>query len=180
MTEFRSLAEKLAFSATVLALSACGSAPASSTESAESGGGEQHHAEASSAPEAARVMDDGSRLFGSELGEGDVTPLAEILSAPDRFQGQVVKTEGEIAQVCQRMGCWMEIRADAESPGVRVPMAGHSFFLPRDVAGSRATIEGTVVVAALSDEEREHLESEGATAAGQNVSIEATGVVVHP
>ena len=52
--------------------------------------------------------------------------------------------------------------------------------LPRDLAGSRATIEGTVQVAALSEEDRAHLESEGATAAGQDVSIEATAVLVHP
>ncbi len=139
----------------------------------------EHHAEAP--PEPSRVMDDGSRLFGGDLDAArEVTSLAEIIASPDQYEGQVVKTEGEIAQVCQAMGCWMEIRTDENSPGIRVPMAGHSFFLPRDLAGSRATIEGTVHVAALSDEEREHLASEGATATDQDVSIEATGVLVAP
>lgn len=136
--------------------------------------------EAPDAPEPARVLADGSRLFGSELSEMDVTPLADITASPARFAGENVKTEGQIAQVCQSMGCWMEIRVDEDSPGIRVPMAGHSFFLPRDVAGSRATIQGTVTVAELSPEARAHLESEGATAAGGDLSIEATGVLVHP
>lgn len=146
--------------------------------------GEHHHGEhegEAAAPEPTRVLDDGSRLFGSDIDEArQATPLAEIIASPSQYEGQVVKTEGEISQVCQAMGCWMELRADRESPGIRVPMAGHSFFLPRDLAGSRATIEGTVHVAQLSEEEREHLASEGAQATDQDVSIEATGVLVAP
>jgi hypothetical protein len=162
-------------------LAGCGGS--SSTEATAHGdhhAGGEHHEGGDAPPEPSRVLADGSRLFGAELDEArTVTPLAEILAAPDRFSGQVVKTEGEISQVCQRMGCWMELRTSEGSPGIRVPMAGHSFFLPRDVAGRRATIEGTVQVEALSAEEREHLASEGATATEHALSIEATGVVVH-
>ncbi len=165
-----------------LALSACGSSGAT-TASSEAGGsgGEHAHGHGDEAPpEPTRVLEDGSRLFGSELsGERETTPLASIVASPEQFEGQVVKTEGEISQVCQAMGCWMELRPDAESPGIRVPMANHSFFLPRDVAGSRATIEGTVRLEPLSEERRAHLESEGATATAEALSIEATSVVVH-
>ena len=140
----------------------------------------EHHASAD-APEPAAILEDGSRLFGTALDETrEAVTLSSILEAPADFDGQTVKTEGEIAQVCQSMGCWMEIRTDADSQGIRVPMANHSFFLPRDLAGSRCTVEGTVHVAALSPEEREHLESEGATAADQSLSIEASGVLIHP
>lgn len=165
-----------------LALSACGSSGAT-TASSEAGGsgGEHAHGHGDEAPpEPTRVLEDGSRLFGSELsGERETTPLASIVASPEQFEGQVVKTEGEISQVCQAMGCWMELRPDDESPGIRVPMANHSFFLPRDVAGSRATIEGTVRLEPLSEERRAHLESEGATATAEALSIEATSVVVH-
>lgn len=165
-----------------LALSACGSSGATTASSEASGsGGEHAHGHGDEAPpEPTRVLEDGSRLFGSELsGERETTPLASIVASPEQFEGQVVKTEGEISQVCQAMGCWMELRPDAESPGIRVPMANHSFFLPRDVAGSRATIEGTVRLEPLSEERRAHLESEGATATAEALSIEATSVVVH-
>lgn len=107
-----------------------------------------------------------------------LTPLAAILAEPERFRDRVVRTEGEIAQVCQRMGCWMELRDDPDGPAVRVPMAGHSFFLPRDVAGRRAMLEGRVAMRMLSAGERAHLESEGASATASALSIEATGVVV--
>ena len=106
-----------------LALSACGSSGAA-TASPEGGGegaGGEHaagHGHGDEAPpEPTRVLEDGSRLFGSEMSaERETTPLATIVASPDQFEGQVVKTEGEISQVCQSMGCWMELRTDAEAP----------------------------------------------------------------
>ncbi len=115
------------------------------------------------------------RTFGQPLTVAELTALADITGNPEQFAGQTVKTEGEITQVCQRMGCWMEMR-EGDGPAIRVPMAGHSFFLPRDVAGQRATIEGQVALRELSAAEREHLESEGARAVGQRLQITATGV----
>lgn len=119
----------------------------------------------------------GPRTFGQPLSAAPLTPLASILGAPSDFAGQTVKTEGTITQVCQRMGCWMELQAEGTSP-VRVPMAGHDFFLPRDVSGRLATIEGTVSLRELSEAERAHLESEGATATAHALEIAASGVVV--
>jgi hypothetical protein len=172
------------------ALVACGSSEPRFEGTAE---GEQHEhgaaghhegaaaepsAEVASGPRPTRVLDDGSRLFGAELGgERATTDLAAIVQAPSQYDGQVVRTEGTIERVCQRMGCWMELRAE-NVPAVRVPMAGHAFFLPRDVAGRTAMIEGRVAVQELSPEAREHLASEGALATASSLSIDATSVVV--
>jgi hypothetical protein len=127
-----------------------------------------------------RTNADGSRLFGRELDEArEVVPLATVIGDPSPYAGQTIKTEGVISQVCQRMGCWMELRPTAdEGPSVRVPMAGHSFFLPRDVSGRPATVQGTVEVQALDEGTREHLREEGAQATEQPISIVATAVLV--
>lgn len=140
----------------------------------------EHHAEPPSpgGPQPSAVLADGSRQFGGALSEGTETAaLSEILAHPDAYTGKSIRTEGTIERVCQRRGCWMELRAEGSEP-VRVPMAGHSFFLPRDVAGHTATIEGTVQLTPLSPERRAHLESEGAIATAADLSIEATSVVV--
>ena len=123
------------------------------------------------------MLADGARLFGTALTDAPVTPLADIAASPATYDGQVVHTSGTIARVCQAMGCWMELHADGVEP-VRVPMAGHSFFLPRDVAGRPAEIEGRVALRTLSPEARAHLEGEGAVATASSLSIDATGVVV--
>lgn len=129
-------------------------------------------------PQPTEILPDGGRLFGTALSsERAPTALAEITAHPEAFADQVVHTSGTIERVCQAMGCWMELRAEGAEP-VRVPMAGHSFFLPRDVAGRPAEIEGRVALIALSEDARRHLEGEGATATASALSIEATGVVV--
>lgn len=146
---------------------ACEHEHSSSVEAAEPGG-----------PEPERTLADGARVFGRELQDGvETVALAAISADPSAFAGRVVRTEGTIERVCQRMGCWMELRAENVEP-VRVPMAGHSYFLPRDVAGRPATVEGRVVVAPLSEGRRRHLEAEGAVATASALSIEATSVVV--
>ncbi len=119
-----------------------------------------------------------SSSFGAPIDDAlPLTPLADIVAEPERFRDRVVRTEGEIARVCQRAGCWMELRAD-EGPAVRVPMAGHAFFLPRDSAGRHATMQGRVTIQELSADHRAHLESEGAQATTSALSIDATGVVI--
>lgn len=137
------------------------------------------HAQAAAAQPAAVASADGARHFGRQIDPArTVTPLATVLAEPARFADQVVKTEGEIARVCQRMGCWMELRAEAGGQAVHVPMAGHAFFLPRDVAGKRATIEGRVSVTERSQEQVQHLQAEGSEVAALALSIEAAGVEV--
>jgi hypothetical protein len=135
--------------------------------------------EEEAAPSGTRTTDDGARLFGDELSDREAIPLAALMDSPADYDGQVVRTEGIISSVCQRRGCWMELKAEEDGPAVRVPMAGHSFFLPRDVSGARATIEGTVEVRELPPDWQEHLREEGAQAADQALGINATGVLIH-
>lgn len=151
----------------LLVVAACASSPAPSTGPAPT----------TATPTTVEAPAPAEQTFGQALSDRPITPLTEIAASPDRFAGQVVKTEGEIVQVCQRMGCWMEMQAEGVSP-VRVPMAGHSFFLPRDVAGRHAVVEGQLALRELPEGERQHLEEEGATATGNAMEIVATGVVV--
>lgn len=111
--------------------------------------------------------------------EMPLTPLAAILAEPASFRDQVVRTEGQIAQVCQRMGCWMELRDGEDGPAVRVPMAGHGFFLPRTASGRQAMMQGRVAMRELTPAARAHLESEGAEETRSALSIAATGVVIN-
>lgn len=121
----------------------------------------------------------GPKLYGAPLDPS--TPelsLAQLLAAPADHAGKVVRTQGTIARVCQRMGCWMELQAEGARNAVRIPMADHAYFLPQGVVGRRAEIQGKVSVAALSEGHKRHLEAEGAQATDVDLSIAATGVYV--
>ncbi|MEM1414575.1 MAG: DUF4920 domain-containing protein [Myxococcota bacterium] len=171
--------------ALTLLLAACGGNEATPAPAAEeTAAAPAETAEAEAAAEAEAEAEETSEAityphtFGADLDEArEPTELAALLAAPGDFADQTIKTSGTIQQVCQSMGCWMELRAGEEgSPAIRVPMANHAFFLPKDVAGRNCTIEGTVKVRDLSDDEREHYASEGATVLAQVAQIDATGV----
>ena len=130
-----------------------------------------------SAPAEATDLEE-ARTFG-ELRQpgGPVTALAEIAANATRYEGQQVRTEGEIQRVCQKKGCWLEL-ADAAGTRAFVPMAGHAFAVPMDSVGNDAVVEGTVRRRERSDAEREHLKSDGAGDSIPVLSIEATAVVI--
>lgn len=107
-----------------------------------------------------------------------VTPLSELVNDAERFEGKTIRTEGQIARVCQSMGCWMELRADENSPSVRVPMAGHAFFVPKESINRHASIQGRIAFRPLTAAMKAHLQSEGAAATESKLAIEATGVVI--
>lgn len=118
------------------------------------------------------------RTFGVPIDRSvpDVA-LAAIVTEPERYRDQMVRTHGTVVRVCQRMGCWMEMR-DEGTPTVRVPMSGHAFFLPRDAQGRPVEIVGRVRIAPLDQATRDHLAGEGATEVASALSIDALGVAV--
>lgn len=72
--------------------------------------------------------------------------LADLLARPAEFQNKTVRTSGTVGRVCQQRGCWMELRAETGGGVARVPMAGHAFFVPQDISGRAAVVEGLVSV----------------------------------
>ena len=131
---------------------------------------------APAAPAQAAPSGGNSRHFGAAI-ENNVqnVRLAQILNAPQQFNGQQMRVEGQVVAVCQHMGCWMEIRDEHTQAHVR--MHGHSFFLPRDVNGHRATVEATLVAAhpATECDQAAH----AATGQVAQLELDALGVDVY-
>lgn len=118
-----------------------------------------------------------ARAFGAQW--DDTVPevsLAELLEQPAAHKGRRIRTSGTVARVCQAMGCWMELKETAGERTLRVPMAGHAFFLPKDAAGEHAVVQGEVVVQELSPEAQAHYRGEGMVATDQAISLHAQAV----
>ena len=121
--------------------------------------------------------------FGAPLPAGETLPLARILDNPDSFAGKEVRVEGVVKRACTKKGCWMEIATgQGQEPGCRVTFKDYGFFVPKDSAGAKATLAGTVQVKTLSQKEVAHFEGEGAKIAkaadgtAKEIRIVATGV----
>lgn len=50
-------------------------------------------------------------IYGSQLSQTKITPVAEILKQPDEFSGKVVRLEGKIVQECPAGG-WLMLKDD--------------------------------------------------------------------
>lgn len=116
------------------------------------------------------------RKFGEPLRDSTkVTALTEVLAKAE--DGATVRVAGTIDKVCQNKGCWLELKDGDAS--VHVTFAGYAFFVPKDSAGAKCTLEGKVLIKTPDPETVEHLTSEGAgAAAARELSIEATGVEI--
>jgi len=100
-------------------------------------------------------------LRGEPLGHSPVVSLRDIARHPKRFAGRTVIVEGTIKAVCQKKGCWMELKG--RSAGLRVTFKDYGFFVPKDSRGKRVRAEGIVEVKTLSKADADHLAGEGAS-----------------
>ena len=123
-----------------------------------------------------------SGLLGAAFDSKETADLAEILKTPDKFTDKAYLISGVAQRVCKAAGCWMEISvAKTSEQSARVLFKDHAFFVPKDSAGQRVTVQGTVKSQKLAPSQVEHLKQDGAEfAAGdkaiKEIQIIATGV----
>ena len=87
----------------------------------------------------------------------------ELIANPETYANQRLQTEGIIRGVCQRRGCWMELRSEDNPAGenMNVKFLDYGFFVPLDSRGAFVRVEGVPAVQTLSAEEVEELLAEG-------------------
>ena len=68
--------------------------------------------------------------------------VTDLLAALDGKDSVEAKVTGQINNVCQMKGCWMNISDDAATEPVFVQFKDYAFFVPKDAAGKEVVIEG--------------------------------------
>jgi hypothetical protein len=101
---------------------------------------------------------DGWRLFGADFTLTDSVAAAAVLASAADHDGKVVRMEGTVADVCNKMGCWLVVQAGEET--IRVTMKEHAFGIDRDCAGKTASLEGVLQSKDVDPETAAHYESE--------------------
>lgn len=65
----------------------------------------------------------------------------ELLAQLETSDSVQTKVEAEIVEICQKKGCWMDIKL-SDDKNVTVRFKDYGFFVPMDAAGKTAIIEG--------------------------------------
>ena len=103
-------------------------------------------------------------LFGEELSDNvEFVQLETLLADPENYHNVLLQTEGTVRGVCQRRGCWMEMRStdNPASESMTVKFVDYGFFVPLDSRSAVVRVQGTADVTALTAEQVEELLAEG-------------------
>jgi Domain of unknown function (DUF4920) len=90
--------------------------------------------------------------LGKPLALQEPMPLATLLAHPDQYVGTTVQVKGTIVEVCQMMGCWMDLTNDA-GQRLRIKVNDGEIDFPKDAAGRMAVAEGKFTKSELTREQ---------------------------
>jgi hypothetical protein len=97
--------------------------------------------------------------FGAAVNLGKPLTLKEpmsmqkLTSAPDQYLNKTVQVKGKVADVCQMMGCWMELVEAGSAARVRIKVEDGVIVFPKDSVGKTAVAEGVFAKLQMTREE---------------------------
>lgn len=122
------------------------------------------------------------QLVGSEVQPQPSVHFAVVDAAPEPYLGKTVLVEARVKAVCQKMGCWMQVEDEGRTALVRWQEGcGGKYAFPKDAAGKRVLIQGTIRPAQVDDAEIEHMQEESGqklAIAREGYELTATSVIV--
>ena len=128
------------------------------------GGGEKAEGEATdSAAVSTEVVDAAPAMayFGSEINDEGAVAASDAPGQLGEADSVNLKVTGTIEKVCQVKGCWMTM-GYGEGENMHVSFRDYGFFVPKDIDGKEAVIEGTLYMETTSVEDlRHYAEDEG-------------------
>jgi len=99
------------------------------------------------------AISDDKDKYGKEITLEEKTSISDILSNPEDYLDKTVLIEGEVLDVCPKMGCWMEIKSDVEGEKIKVKVKDGDIVFPVEAKGHTALVEGKVYKIELSKED---------------------------
>jgi hypothetical protein len=93
------------------------------------------------------------KVYGKKVTLKEVTPVADILGNPEKYDGKQVLVEGKVGDVCKKMGCWMMLTGEGKVESIRVKVKDGEIVFPQDARGRMARVQGVVSVRTMTKEQ---------------------------
>ena len=81
------------------------------------------------------------QYFGDKISADSAKPVSELKTLIANNKEMTVKLTGKIEAVCQKKGCWMNLKNETGDK-LRVTFKDYKFFVPKDCAGKTAFVKG--------------------------------------
>jgi hypothetical protein len=124
--------------------------------------------------------------FGDAITADSSISIEEMKVAMGDKKELVVKVTAPVDAVCQKKGCWMELKGN-DGTTMRVTFKDYGFFVPKDAAGKTAIVSGIAKVEETSiadlkeyakDDGKSKDEIAAITAPKKELVFEANGVIL--
>lgn len=89
--------------------------------------------------------------------------VEEVLADVDAHTGQTLQVKGQVVQVCEHAGCWLEMGAEGLDEKLFIkftcPIEGR--LIPMEAMGQVAVVSGKLKVEQIDEETAKHFAAEG-------------------
>lgn len=101
------------------------------------------------------------QYFGELITADSAVTFEEMKTAMGTNKEMNVKVTAPIDAVCQKKGCWMDVKA-ADGSTMRVTFKDYGFFVPKDASGKQAIMQGVAKIEETSvADQQEYLKDAG-------------------
>ena len=84
----------------------------------------------------------GETRLGKPLALPSAVSVGQLMANPDASVGKVVQVKGKVTEVCEKMGCWMQLVDGRDA--VRIKVNDGDIVFPKTSIGKTAVAEGTL------------------------------------
>jgi len=94
-------------------------------------------------------------IFGKVLSQNNSISAAQLPALLASKDSVAVKVTGQVLDVCQAKGCWMDIKL-SNNEVMKVRFKDYGFFVPKDIAGKTVTMNGMAYNKIISVADQQH------------------------
>lgn len=91
--------------------------------------------------------------LGQPLTQAQPMTVSALLLDAAALEGKTVQVKGKVTEVCQMMGCWMNLVDASTQQSVRIKVNDGDIIFPKDAPGRMAVAEGKLKKIVLSREQ---------------------------
>ena len=126
------------------------------------------------------------QYFGEKITEDGAVPTDSLKAMMGDKTELNCKLTGKVGAVCQKKGCWMELK-NADGSAMRVTFKDYGFFMPFDAEGLTAVVDGIAKVEVTSvadlkeyakDDGKSQADIDAITEPVKELVFEAKGVIL--
>lgn len=91
--------------------------------------------------------------LGKPLALETAMSVGALMSSPSDYLGKTVQVKGKVTEVCERMGCWMNLVDTNSAKRIRIKVVDGEIVFPKSSVGKLAVAEGKLTKLELTREQ---------------------------